>query len=340
MEYDVVIIGAGPAGCAAAIHCCAQGLKTLIISSKKISVEKEEIVPSESIHPGVASLLQQLDAAHCIDTASRGTYQGIEADGRRNAFGEDENGPWEGHHINRAMFDAGLLEIAVKKGAVLAEGTVADIIINTAQRATGITKQGQNFSCKYIIDAGGMQSIAAKKAGFKKVFYSPPLFTWTGVAIGDLDRRSAGNFTQFIPHKNGWTWLAPEPGGRYTWTRLETKGDALFTPPETLKNHEQIGNIKKTNRRWQVCRPVCTEQLILCGDAAGVIDPAAGQGILNALLSGIMAATAAYSCISKPDFEAFYLAKYDDWFFTRYVENVEKLKSFYELHSINIFDKK
>jgi len=338
MEYDVVIIGAGPAGCATAIHCRSQGLRTLIVSSKKTPVEKEAVLPSESIHPGVATLLQQLDASHCIGIASRGTYQGIESNGQRNAFGEDENGPWEGHHINRAMFDAGLLEVAKKKGTVWAEETVVDIITNVGQVATVITKQGQHFSCKYIIDAGGMQSIASKKAGFKKVFYSPPLFTWTGVAIGNLNRRSAGNFTQFIPHKNGWTWLAPESNGRCTWTRLETKGDQLFTPPEALKNHEQIGNIKKTNRRWQVSRPACKEQIILCGDAAGVIDPAAGQGILNALLSGIMAATAAYSCISKPDFEAFYLAKYDDWFFSRYSENVEKLKQFYNQHSIKIFE--
>jgi len=339
MEYDVAIIGAGPAGCAAAIHCCAQGLKTLIISSKKIPVGKEETVPSESIHPGVISLLEQLGAAHCIDTASRGTYRGIEANGERNAFGEDENGAWEGHHINREIFDAGLLETAIKKGVVLMEEKVVDIIMSTGQCATVVTKQGQRYSCKYIIDAGGTQSIAAKKAAFKKVFYSPPLFTWTGVSVGTLDRKSTGHFTQFIPHTKGWTWLAPESNGRCTWTRLETKGDELFTPPEALKDHDQTGRIKKTNRRWQVCRPVCTEQLILCGDAAGVIDPAAGQGILNALLSGVMAANAAHACISKPDFEAFYLAKYDDWFFTRYSENVEKLKSFYALHSIKIFDR-
>jgi flavin-dependent dehydrogenase len=50
--------------------------------------------------------------------------------------------------------------------------------------------------------------------------------------------------------------------------------------------------------QWRIFRPVCKEGLLLAGDAAAIIDPAAGQGIFNAMTSGIMAAHTVRKCWS------------------------------------------
>jgi len=340
-QPDVIIIGSGPAGCAAAISCSRQGLQALLITGNKKEDTKNEAQPSESIHPGVLSLLDQLNAMHCLEPAIQGTYEGIAVNETYNAFGKDEQGAWLGQHINRKIFDAAMLQVVADQGVIIHHDAVSDLIVNE-DRVTGlISNAGKTFNCQYIIDASGHEQVAAKKIKFAKKFYSPPLVTWTGVSkdIPADHFLFEHAFARFIPQKNGWAWLAPEPHGRCSWTRLELKGPKQFLPPELLREYPTAGSIKKSNRRWRISRPVCKEGILLCGDAAGIIDPAAGQGILNAILSAGMAAKTIKACISKPALESIYLARYDDWFVSHYEEKVNMLKAFYKQHGIEIFGK-
>ncbi len=151
---------------------------------------------------------------------------------------------------------------------------------------------------------------------FKEEFFSPPLVSWTGIAVGlDLKHSYYNNkFAKFIPNTKGWTWLAPILPNKCAWTRLAIKGIQTFSPPTSLEGYSAIEKIKKVNVRWRLFRPLCKEGLILCGDAAGILDPAAGQGILNALYSGIQAGQTVISCLNKPDYENIFLAQYDSWF--------------------------
>lgn len=340
MHFDVIIIGSGPAGCAAAISCRQHGLHTLMIAGKT-DPENTVLQPSESIHPGLIPVLSQLDAGHCIAIASQGRYEGIDVNNQYSPLGSDEDGPWEGHHINKALFCTAFLEVAIEKGVSLLNNDTVDDITTTADRVTGvITRKGVEATCLYLVDASGQKRVAGKQLLFKESFYSPPLVAWTGTSnnIPATSFLFEKNSTRFIPHPNGWTWLAPELPDRCTWTRLETKGKQQFLPPAELQSYSLATKIKKTNRRWRVFRPVCKEGLLLCGDAAGIIDPAAGQGILNAIVSAIMAVKTVKTCIDNPAFEALYLARYDDWFMTDYQDKVNRLKYFYALHGIMIFE--
>ena len=342
MHFDVIIIGAGPGGCAAAIACRMHGFHTLMISCKAESNagESHEIQPSESIHPGVISVLEHLNAAHCVQVASQGVYEGIETKNQYNPLGEDEYGLWQGHHINRKKFDEALLNTAEEQGVVILKNDAAADLIYKNNRVAGVkTKTGMQLTCLYVIDASGNKRMAGKKSGFKESYYSPPLVAWTGVSknISSDSFLFEKRITRFIPHIAGWTWLAPELPDRCTWTRLELKGKQQFSPPVELKSYSLAAKIKISNRRWRVFRPVCKEGVILCGDAAGIIDPAAGQGILNAIVSASMAAKTIKACASNVALEAVYLAQYDDWFINGYLNKVNRLKHFYAMHGITIF---
>jgi flavin-dependent dehydrogenase len=52
-------------------------------------------------------------------------------------------------------------------------------------------------------------------------------------------------------------------------------------------------------------------RFMLCGDAGSLIDPATGEGIGNAMLSGMIAANRAVSCFEKNDFSVSFLSGYD-----------------------------
>jgi flavin-dependent dehydrogenase len=102
----VIIIGSGPAGCAAAATCRQAGLQVLIITEDD---EVQDLTPSsigplESIHPGVSSLLNKIGAAGSEIDSTRALYSGIYANGNYSPLGEDENGSWQGMHIQRKIF--------------------------------------------------------------------------------------------------------------------------------------------------------------------------------------------------------------------------------------------
>jgi flavin-dependent dehydrogenase len=342
MYVDVIIIGAGPAGCAAAITCSNAGLSTLIITNRneqEIPVTNEP-QPSESIHPGVESLLTKINAAHAIKLAETGIYEGVQTGNQFSPLGSSaEEGTWYGTHINRNVFDATLLQTALQQGvSILWNDAVRSFIHQQDWVAGVITASGTEIPAKYVIDASGYKRIAGKKLHFKEIFFSPPLVAWTGISkVSDPASPIFQNaFTKFIPSPTGWAWLAPEPPNYCTWTRLASKGKQTFLPPAELKQFEQTGAVKIYNRRWSIFRPVCKEGIILCGDAAAIIDPAAGQGILNALLTGIESAKTVILCMLNPDEEASYLIHYDNWLLKLYTDKVEKLKNYYVENGIGI----
>lgn len=291
----------------------------------------QEDLPSESIHPGVETLLKQLEAGDCITPASRGTYEGIQTGRHYSPLGEDASGAWKGNHINRSIFDAELLSIVERRGVEIVKSDAVDPVIEKEKVKGLLLSNATEISSSYIIDASGYRSFGGRKMGFKKKFFSPPLITWTGISgYNNHDQYKA----RFYPESGGWTWISPEKNGRCTWTRLALIGTQDLLPPAELRHSPLIGKIKTSNRRWQIFRPVCKEGFLLCGDAAGILDPAAGQGILNALLSGITAANTLHAINKDPAHEAFHLATYDDWFLRNYMDKVEKLRKFYAQHGI------
>ncbi len=339
----IIIIGSGPGGCAAAITCAQAGLNTVLVTNKN-SGEKptgSKIIspPLESIHPGVESLLIQLHAAETIPVASRAIYEGIQTGDHYVPLGADEKGNWQGHHINRDIFDAQLLDHAKKQGVTVIRNETVSELIEENNWVVGIkTASGKTIHSAYVIDASGHKRIAGKKLRFREKFFSPSLVAWTGVAEG-LDANDTlfkKPVTHFIPCRDGWTWLAPEPPHRCTWTRLAVKGKQDLLPPVELSHYALAEKIKTSNRRWRIFRPLSKEGVILCGDAAGILDPAAGQGVLNAIWSGIKAAQCVVSCLHQPDYETVYLAQYDDWFMRQYEQKAEQLKSYYRAHGVNI----
>jgi len=324
MPLDVIVIGSGPGGAAAAITCAAAGLRVAIISKRK----KELNRPSESVHPGVGSLLNKLQIPNAIEAAALGKYKGIEVNGQFTPLGSDESGDWEGTHISREIFDACLLSAAEQQGVIIMNDTVNDVLSNN-DRVIGVTTQSKKtIHASFVIDGSGRRRLAGKKMKFQEAVYSPPLVAWSGLA-----EYTGNKNTTFIPSADGWTWLAPHADGYCTWTCVSLTHHKKLLPPENL---ETVGAIHSANMQWRIFRPLCSEGLLLIGDAAAIIDPAAGQGILNALHSGIAAGQTVASCLHQPFNENFYLAAYDQWSVAQYEQKVNQLHSLYQLHGINI----
>src|SRR3712207_4284980 len=93
---DVVIVGAGPAGCAAAIGCAAAGLSVRLIEAALFPRD----LPGETLHPGVEALLERLGVASEVRAADFPRHEGIwthSPTGRVfTPYGAGAEGPWRG----------------------------------------------------------------------------------------------------------------------------------------------------------------------------------------------------------------------------------------------------
>jgi len=339
--FDVIVIGSGPAGCSAALTCHHAGLNVLVVTLEpdQLHATPSTPVPLESIHPGVSSLLAKIEASEAAHAATAALYSGIYTGSSYTPLGEDSSGIWQGMHIDREIFDHQLLQSIRNAGVEVRYNEKVVSCLQENDKVIGIRTGSMEYYANYVIDASGKNGLMGKKLNFKQQFFSPPLFCWTGVSeytgASLYDQQAA----HFISGTDGWSWLAPQPPNFCSWTRLSIKGKKSVSPPDELKKGKVIGEIHFANMRWRLFRPVCSEGILLCGDAAGVLDPAAGQGILNALWSGIFAANAAVKCLQEPDYAAFHLANYDTWFVQQFEAKVDQLKAYYKENGITVFNK-
>lgn len=289
---------------------------------------KEDALPSpvQSIHPGVVSLLQELELKATLEGSTRSLFDTIYINGIKSPLSPVENEVWHGHHIDRNCWDRSLLQHLGSLSLKL----YSDVGINKVTRASDgsievTTNHEITLKCKYLIDASGARRITRHFLKLNEVFLTRPMTCWTGRSYCN-DQHDLP--TSFSMNKSGWTWLAPEDEHHITWNQLKLDTGTEFNDPHSV--FKPIGKPFAYNVRWRVFRPICDQQVLLCGDAAGMLDPAAGQGILNALLSGIKAGQCLIACIAAPEQEPWHFALYDQWFITQYEQKVADLTKYYQ----------
>jgi len=117
VDADVVVVGGGPAGSAAAIACAARGLSVVLCERERPGRER----PGETLHPGIEPLFEQLGIADRLAQVVGARHAGIwiEWGGPRRfeAFGGDASGQWSGFQVWRADFDALLLARAARSAS-------------------------------------------------------------------------------------------------------------------------------------------------------------------------------------------------------------------------------
>lgn len=331
MHVDVIILGSGPAGVAAAITCCRAGLSVAVVTKQTTNAPVAP-APVQSIHPGVVSLLQQLALDQTLAESTRSRFDRIQVNGKENHLAPSQEAPWYGHHIDRELWDQALLQHLNQLPIHVLQDTRIPQVTRGSDNAFQVaTDQNPALTSDYLIDASGARRLSRHLLQLEEVFLTAPMTCWTGRA------RSLNEYplnTQFSMQETGWTWLATEDCHVVTWNTLQQVAGNSFQHP--LPQWEQLGNPHAYNVRWRVFRPVCDQQVLLCGDAAGMLDPAAGQGILNALLSGMQAGQCLAACQKEPEMEAWHFAMYDQWFIEQYEQKVSDLAAYYKAAGINI----
>ncbi|MDF5739459.1 MULTISPECIES: NAD(P)/FAD-dependent oxidoreductase [unclassified Nostoc] len=291
---DVIVVGGGPAGCAAAIRCAQFGLKVILIESKPFP----RTHPGETLHPGVEPLLKQLGVLEPVLAAGFLRHQGNwvqwSAESEFVPFGEDDSGAWLGFQAWRADFDAILLNRVRAIGVKVIQPCRASRLVMDGCRVTGVETSLGTFWAAKIIDAAGDHHWLAQQLGLQIQYHSPRLIAYYGYVAGECPVRD--HAPAIVADSCGWTWTAKvrclrraTPTQLYQWTRLsfvEQKIAKDWLPNEFLglKIYQAM---RAANVTWRIVSQPAGYGYFLVGDAAMVLDPTSSHGVLKAIMSGI-----------------------------------------------------
>jgi flavin-dependent dehydrogenase len=326
LETEVLVLGGGPAGCAAAITARIAGLNVILIEASVQPRRK----PGETLHPGIEAVFKQLGVLEQIHAARFHRHRGIwikwDAPRSFQPYGQDRNGPWLGFQADRIRFETLLLNCAENLGVTLLRPCRATHVLCDKRRVIGLGTARGIVRAHWVVDAGGGQHWLANQLGLTVTQYSPrliPRFGWVGLPqITESD-------PSICAHSVGWLWQAPIDDTRIAWCQLGFLSDAQDTPIVDEGQPKIV--FGACDVTWRSVSEAAGCGYFMIGDAAAVLDPASSHGVLRAMMSGIKAAHAAVQ-ICRGFSETAATRDFNTWTARWFHHDVNALKALYRRH--------
>jgi geranylgeranyl reductase family protein len=280
---DCIIVGAGPAGGAAAYHLAKRGLSVLVLEKAALPRSKP---CSGGVSPAIAAWFDfdfSPAIAAQVDQVRFTWQQGDPVQVRLRT-----EPMWM---VQRQVFDAFLIEQAVAVGAkVQDETSVTGLSFSEGQWQ--VTTNREILHATYVIAADGAMGICAKLLGLKGCGRSAIA---TVAYLNDAPSEPSLAQFDFGQVKNGFIWNFPQ-GDRAVVSAgtMEGKGKERELEQQL---RAYLGDRAATLQPaamnlWSQQAPLHTQNALLVGDSAGLADPLLAEGIRPALLSGVKAAVA------------------------------------------------
>jgi flavin-dependent dehydrogenase len=221
---DVLIVGAGPSGCAAAIQSARTGLSVRLLERAAFP----RCRPGETLHPGAEVLFETLGVMEAVRRAGFIRHSGIlvgwNTPPEFKPFGAHPGGPWRGFQACGDQLDAFLLEEAIKHGVRVHKPCLPDATV--AGRREVVVRAGTDeFRARYVIDATGGRHWLARKLSIPIERHTRPLVARYGYCAGKLS--SFDEAPSIVADETGWTWMAHVKEDVYNWTRLSLVQERL-----------------------------------------------------------------------------------------------------------------
>jgi len=336
--YDIIIVGAGPAGCAAGLYASKSGLKTLLVDKESFPRDK---ICGDALSGKSVTILRDLDLLEKTQDLPGAHIQSIVFSSPNHAsFRIDltktslKNIP-KGFVIRRKNFDNFMFNET--KEAVtdyLENFTVTDLIVEDGYvRGIKGTKKGNDeevsYNAKIVLGADGYKSIVARKLGL----YEHDPKHWVVALrcyyknVADLtDQIELHYVDEVIP---GYFWIFPLENGyanigigmlheyikRQNVDLKKSLDDTINSDyfKDRFKNAEPLEkpvgwNLPVGSKR----RKSYANGVMILGDAAGLIDPFTGEGIGNAMYSAKFAIQTAKAALESDDYSEQFLARFED----------------------------
>ncbi|MGF6705628.1 tryptophan 7-halogenase [Pseudomonas frederiksbergensis] len=305
MCFDVLVVGAGPAGAVCARTLALAGHRVLLVDDVRSSNRKV----GENLIGAARPLLRDLGLLPWVELSEPVTCSGtLSAWGedvlRSNDFIRDPNGI--GWCLDRPRFDSCLREAAIAVGAQWRQ-----VRLNAVQKDSAGWRASLSdgvVSARWIIDASGRRSILARRLGVSRRQDSDlvALYTW---------RQSQSQETRTVvessPH--GWWYTATLPHERQVVALHVGAADASHIMRKQSEWSDLLAATQHIRGKCEPATPASLfstdasgssldswggERWLAVGDAALAFDPLSSQGIFNALYTGLRGAQAVIGALA------------------------------------------
>lgn len=289
-RYDCIIVGAGPAGASAAYHLSKKGHSVLLLEKASLPRYKP---CGGGVSPQIAEWFDFDFEPVISQKVTRARYTWKLGD----TVETDLSLPiWM---VRRNEFDYYIVQQAQRQGAVLQDDTKATGIAFEEESWKVTTSCNETLTGKYLIAADGARGPMAKWLGFAK------RKTSVAGAIEIEPRVTVENghvvHFEFGLLKNGYVWNFPKSDGYSigsgAFCTNQRKGGDLVQPMVEFAASFGVDGDRAQKHGHPVClwdgdQTLHTQNALLAGEAACVVDPFTAEGIRPSIFTGIKAAEA------------------------------------------------
>jgi len=333
-NYDVAIIGGGPAGSTAATLLSKAGRRVIVLERDKFP----RFHIGESLLPFSMETFARLGIQEKLRASFVEKFGGeiAEAGGEKAAkfyfkdgFGSRTD---RSYQVTRSKFDKMLLDHAAELGAEVREETMVenvdfdqdgatlflrrDAVLRVLGRAEA--RPSENIRALYVIDASGRNSVIGNKFKLKKSYQHLQKLSLFAHYEG-LEREEGidGTLTRMVRTLQSWFWIIPLENDRTSigivLEAADFKGSGLSAEEfferaiaEQPLVRNRIGAGRRVSQVYTAAdfsyrsERLAGDRWLLAGDAAGFIDPVFSSGVFLAVLAGEQAADVLHEVLDHP----------------------------------------
>ena len=323
MNYDVVVVGSGPAGSVTARFAAESGAKVLIIE------RRSEVGVPVLCGEGISRKIDDwgmLEGKRWIAGSMDGARI-YSPDGTMVKLSAEMAGNETGYVLYRDVFDQELARKSAKAGAEILMNTQVTGLIKKEDRIIGVKAkhfdEDVEFEADIVVGADGVESKVGLWAGIETTLKPRDLETCAQYTLTNIECNDA--YCDFYLGKKiapgGYVWVFPKGKdvanvGIGVLGSLSESGmarkllDKFIEERPELKKGEPIRFLAGA---VPVANPVETvrDNLILVGDAARHVDPITGGGLTHCLQGGKIAGETIGKAVESQDFSKELLSEYE-----------------------------